>query len=358
MASYIPRGRAWEFLLESSHARDPTWFLESGAAGVVVQISWPERDEALKGCGIPVVGISNWPAGPPWPRVVSDNPAVGRMVADHFLERGFKHFGYMGYPDRWGCALRREAFTARVREAGGDCESFLRPLGGNVYEPAEYKEDFAAWVRRLPKPAAVMGCNDSRGWQVLAACRDLGLQVPREVAVVGVDNDDVVCDLARPRLSSLDLGQERIGYQAAALLEDLMDGRPAPEGPMLVAPKGIVLRESSDTWAVGDPDLAAALAFIREHAGRMLRVEDVIGRVSVSRRSLERRFRELLGRTIAEEIRRAHTDRAKRLLAETDLPLAKVAKAAGFDYPQRLSTVFKQETGVTPRQYRQRFRWR
>jgi LacI family transcriptional regulator len=194
------------------------------------------------------------------------------------------------------------------------------------------------------------------GLQVVEACRLAGLRVPDEVAVVGVDNDDLFCGLARPSLSSIIVPAERIGFEAAAVLERLLAGAKAPRNPRLIPPAGVVTRQSSDVLAGGDPDVTAAVRFIRDHGHRPISVEDVLRAVPVSRRSLERRFRALLGRGLGEEIRRAHLQRAKDLLAATALSVTEVAGQAGFAGVHYLSRVFRQETGLTPTAYRRQVR--
>ena len=184
--------------------------------------------------------------------------------------------------------------------------------------------------------------------------------MPEEVALVGVDNDDLLCELARPALSSVALPAERIGFEAARLLDQLLT-RPRARSvgqPLLLAPLGVVTRRSSDVLAIDDPEVAAAVRFIREHAYEPIQVKDVLGEVPVSRRTLERRVRAALGYGIWEEIRRAHMERGRALLAETEMPMSEVAKHAGFSDARQLSVVFRQETGLTPTDYRRQFRAR
>jgi LacI family transcriptional regulator len=191
-----------------------------------------------------------------------------------------------------------------------------------------------------------MACNDTAGLKLTAACRDLGLQVPRDVAVIGVDDEDVVCELSSS-LSSIPCDCERIGYEAAAALDRLMEGRRVG-GPVFVPPRPPVIRASSDTVACVDPLVA--------QAGRRLGVRDILARVPASRRTLEVRFRRELGTTMHAEIVRARIDRAKRLLGETDMPVKAVAVACGFGAPQRFHPVFRAETGAAPIAWRRRSR--
>jgi LacI family transcriptional regulator len=197
-----------------------------------------------------------------------------------------------------------------------------------------------------------MACNDFRGIQALDACRRAGIAVPEEVAVIGVDNEELVCKLAYPPLSSVDPGARSLGYEAAALLDRLIRGEPRPATPLLIPPVGVVTRLSTDVNAIADPDIAAAMRFIREHACEGIGVDDVLSQVPVSRSVLQRRFRSLLGRSIHAMIAGVRLQRAKQLLVETDLPLSVIAKRAGFSHVEYLCAAFRQATGRPPGTYR------
>ena len=192
--------------------------------------------------------------------------------------------------------------------------------------------------------------------QIAEVCRQVGLRVPEDVALVGVDNDDLLCEIARPTLSSVALPTERIGMEAAALVDRLLAGGCPIDLPLLLPPLHVVVRQSSDILALNDAEVVAAIRFIREHAHAPLSVNEVLKAVAISRRSLERRFRIALDRSIWDEIRRAHMERAKTLLVSSDLAIATVAELAGFSDSRQLSMVFRQETGQTPTAYRRQLR--
>jgi LacI family transcriptional regulator len=208
------------------------------------------------------------------------------------------------------------------------------------------------WIEELPKPVGLMACNDIRAQQVLTTCRTIGVAVPDEVAVLGVDNDDVLCDLSDPPLSSVVPDTRKIGYEAASLLERMMGGEPAPEPLTTIPPLGVVTRRSTDVLAIDDRAISSAVRFIREHACEGITVEDVLEELPYSRSVFERRFTKIFGRTPKAEILRTQLDRVKRLLAETDLPLKQIASKAGFQHPEYMSVAFKERTGQTPGQYR------
>jgi LacI family transcriptional regulator len=217
---------------------------------------------------------------------------------------------------------------------------------------AAEENDLARWLRGLPKPVGIMASYDIRGQQVLAACRGAGLAVPDEVAVIGVDNDALLCELASPPLSSVIPNAHRAGYEAAALLDQQMAGKRVAATAHLIAPLGIAARQSTDVLAVDDREVARAVQFIREHACEGINVADVLRAVPLSRRVLEQRFQNLLGRTPREEILQVRLSRVKQLLGETDLPLYLVAERTGFEHVEYLSVVFKRETGRTPSRWR------
>ena len=208
------------------------------------------------------------------------------------------------------------------------------------------------WLQQLPTPVAVMACNSIRGQEVLSACRRLGRAVPEQVAVMGVDSDEIICELSDPPLSSVVLNAVRTGYEAAAWLDRLMAGEAAPDSPVLIAPTGVAPRRSTDIVAVDDPHVAAALRYIRDHACEDIALQDVLQSVHLSRASLHRHFNAALGRSPKAEILRVRLERAKQLLAETELPLYEIASRTGFRNPEHFSYLFKSKSGQTPGQFR------
>jgi LacI family transcriptional regulator len=214
-------------------------------------------------------------------------------------------------------------------------------------------EQIAKCLRGLPRPVGIFACNDMRGQQVLDACTRLGWSVPEEAAVVGVDDDALLCELSDPPLSSVIPSAERLGYEAAELLDQLMRGEAQPTvADRFLPPVGVSTRQSTDVLAIDDPQTAAAVRFIREQACQGATVADILKAVPQSRTALERKFRKYLGRSPQSEIRNVQIKRAKQLLAETDLKLDRIAELTGFEHPEYLSVVFKRETGQTPGHFR------
>ena len=286
----------------------------------------------------------------------SDNEAVGRLAADHFLERGFRQFAFCGLRRGYhpGIDRRCDCFQRFIEQAGYPCQ-VLEDTPRRRPRSWEQEQDWIAhWIAGLPKPVGIMTANDDRGLQVLDACRRIGAAVPDQVAVLSVDNDEYLCGLSLPSLSSIDLNSEQTGYQAAALLDRMMKGKRPPRHLPEIAPAGVVVRRSTDVLATDDADVIRAVQFIRENACRSIHVPEVVHHVSVSRAALEPRFRHVLGRTMHQEIRRVQIERAKTLLAGTDLPIKQVAQQAGFKTVQYLTRSFRAVTGHPPAAFRRR----
>lgn len=316
--------------------------------------------EALAAVRKPVVNVSGVLPELPFPRVVVDHREVGRLAARHLLERGVRQFGFVGYPSHEFSVERERGFRDVVEQAGHHVGTFHERTH-RVQDPTgiwKWNRPLLEWLAALPKPVGVLTSHDTQGAQVTEYCRQLNLRVPDDVAVVGVDDDDLLCELARPSLSSVALPGERIGYEAARLLDRWLAGTRPGRQAVVLPPPGVVVRQSSDLHAVPDAHVAAAVRFIHEQAHAPLRVADVLRAVPVARRALERRFRKWLQRSLSEEIRRVHVMRSRQLLVGTDLPLAQVARQSGFHDGRQLSVVFRRETGMTPSTFRQRFRLR
>ena len=332
--------------------RRTAWLTRWHGDGVICRVTNVRLARALAGAGVSIVDLNDYVALEV-PRVWSDHVAIGCLAARHLLERGFRHFGFCGYSEAQWAARRRDGFLRTVKEAGytcGVCQSRWSRRRSHPWEQEQKK--LAGWLRSLPKPVGVMACNDLRGQQVLDACRSVGIAVPEEAAVIGVDNDELLCNLCDPPLSSVMPNPERIGYEAASLLDQLMAGQRFQQKEWLIDPLGVATRQSTDVLAIADPDIAAAVKLIRQSACNGLTVQEVLDHVAISRSLLERGFHKYLGRTPQAEIRKVQIRRVTELLAETDLSLARIAQLAGYEHPEYMSVVFKRETGQTPGRFR------
>lgn len=346
------------FQPQGFEALAPAWLKNWKGDGILARIDNRAMAKSVLRAGRPVVDLRFSVPNLRIPGVGIDNQAVVEMALDHLTSLGFKRFGFIGLPRRrisW-MDLRQDHFQRRVQEAGFSCHVFESP-GPRSKETLTWEQDqerIANWLGGLPKPIGVMACNDDRGQQALDACRRAEIQVPDEVAVIGVDNDEILCNLAFPPLSSVRVDTIRVGYEAAALLDRLMAGAPPPEIPLLLGPRGVASRESTDVLATEDRQLAAAVRHVRQRALDDSRVPDLARQVGMTRRDLERKFRKLLGRTPQEEIIRVRVERAKHLLTTTDLSVATVGENSGFRESKYFCHVFRKKVGMPPGAYRKR----
>ncbi|MFP4354091.1 MAG: substrate-binding domain-containing protein [Phycisphaerae bacterium] len=290
------------------------------------------------------------------PRITLDDEAIGRMVAEHFLQRGFRNFGFCGTYGMGFSQMRQKGFAARLAEDDYPCDNY-QPLANAVGDSyfQDEQEHIVEWIRSLPHPAGVMAADDSMSWKISQACRTSQIRMPEQIALVGVNNDDMLCRLASPPTSSVALPLERLGYLAGQMLDTLLQGEQPDPPVQALPPIGVVTRRSSDVVAVEDSDISTAMRYIRDHLDENIQVDDIAAAAAVSRRSLQRKFPQVVGHTLQKEIRQVRISKAKNLLAQTDLPLYQIASACGFRYPEHLSRIFKQVTGATPTDYRRKY---
>jgi len=347
----------WSLWIKSGAQNTPLWLPPAWRGdGIIARIGTHAAARRVRAAGVPVVNISAIELpGVEFPRVATDLPAAGRMAAEHLLDRGFVHFAYYGLAHRPYVDRHYQGFAEAVSAVCDDCPFYGTTVDSGAGARTAWvtrQRGLSRWLKTLAKPVAIVAWTTELGRELIHACRREDLLVPEQVAVLAADNDELLCEACIPSLSGIALTSERIGFEAAKLLDRLMHGERPPKVPHLLEPTGVLARQSTDTLAVDDPDLARAVAFIRSHATDPIQVQDVLREVPVSRRWLERRFQEVLGRGPAGEIRRVRLARAKRLLAETDMPVPEVARLAGFGSREYLAAVFKAELNLSPRQYR------
>lgn len=330
-----------------------------GGTGIIARIPNDRVAEEVISANVPTIALGltdeqMLPSSPlaQFSEISSDAIEVSRVAADHLLARRFSHYAYVGSDDRGWSLRRKVAFQKYMAKHGFDVHVYSQPKlqRDRVWEREQ--EFLARWIGKLPTPIGLYACDDDRGREVLEACSFAGLHVPEDVAVIGVDNDEVFCELAFPPLTSIALNAEAAGYRAAALLDGMMRGRTREPRHIVVESLGVVTRRSTEVVAVEDEDVVAALQFIHREQGRGISVDDVAEHAAMSRRNLETRFRETMGRTILEEMQLVRLERAKRLLVETTFPVSKVAELAGFGSAGYFIQFFQKQLGKTPRKYR------
>ena len=363
VAAYVRERRNWSvFVEEVEHQRIPNLH-EWDGDGLIVNFDNRSVAQAVQGIAKPVVGLGG---GGGWydessgvPYVFTDDEAIGRLAAEHLLQRGLKQFAFCGYPPTrtkvW-VTKRAAGFAGCLAQEGYPCKMFH-----GRYTTAQHWErvqaELVAWLRDLPLPIGLMGCYDYRARHVLEACKTADLKVPDDVAIIGVDNDQV-CELADPPLSSVEQGRFQIGYTAASLLDRLMDRKRPGKLSHVIAPVGVVSRQSTDLIYVADREVAEALRLIREQACRGIQPDAIAALLHMSRSSLDQRFKRSIGRPVDAEIRRVRLARAVELLARSDLPLRNVASEAGYANEQYMSAVIGKAFRRTPLQYREEHRSR
>ena len=356
VARYVREHEPWALYHEPHglEASVPQWLRRWNGDGIIARIQTRRIAQQLAASGIPVVDVLGVVPELAFPLVSVDNIAIARMAAEHLLERGFRQFGFFGIEGENWSEQRYAGFCSAVSSVQSQvpiCRLPRDTKGRRSWERAE--DDIARWIAALPKPAGVLICSDQRGSQFLEACRRAGVSVPNDIAVVSVDNDEPLCEVCLPPLSSVEPGHLNVGYQAAALLDSMLRGGSASRKPLHVQPLETVTRQSSDTLAVADSRVGMALRLIRENAPSGMRIDDIAREVGLSRSVLQRRFRATLHCSLHQEILNVRIRHARELLATTEISLAAVAEQAGFKHQEYLGAVFRARVGKTPAQVRE-----
>ena len=331
--------------------------------GIIARIRSPQMQKQIRSTGLPFVASQLGEASPPkagrrFGEIDTHSSAIAEMGVKHLLERGLRGFAFCGFMNCHWSVVREMAYVRLLREKGFPC--FVRHIHMASWIQQSHWLDtwrheqpgMVSWLRSLPKPAGLMACNDVCGRQVLQACVMAGLRVPDDVAVIGVDNDDLICELSDPPLSSVALDVERAGYESAQLLDGLMSGRIKQGYVVHVEPTHVATRRSSDVIAQGDRLIVSALRFIRDQFAQGITVSDVAEEVGTSRRTLERHFSMATGRSILSEIARCRIERAKELLLETEVSCYRVASGVGFNSLKTFNRTFYRREAITPQGFR------
>lgn len=361
VAKYVRLHGSWSIEFQEGFSADklPEWFSDRKWHGIIGEVKNAAVAKVIRECGAPVVDVNGDLPDLGFPVVRSDDTLIGSMAADHLINCGFRQFAFCGLKGAGWSDLRRLGFERRVLEAGFFFHAFENSYSLPETNAANldghgirFEHSLRNWLGSLPKPVGLMTCNDSLGWLALACCRALNVSVPNEMAVIGVDNDEIFCELSRIPLSSVIINARKIGYEAAALLDRLMDGRHPANPTLLLKPVGVAERRSTEALATNDPQLAKAIQLIREHACDGLDVSALLKEVPMSRRVFERHFTRVLGRTPKAEILRVRLKRVCQLLRESNMKLATIADKAGFQNPEHMCRLFKKKYQVSPGAFR------
>jgi len=355
---YARRQHNWKFHLEWASRASLAHMRQAKPDGILCASNTPEEVAQLRRLPCPVVlTVGDTPGG--LPSVGVDDPAAGRAAAAYFRQRGYRNIAFCGTGIHAFSEDRLAGLLADLREHGlGDD---LRFRYHDIFSPspgrqiAQTFQRARRWIDSLPKPVGIFACIDILGNWLTGACEELGVRVPEDVAILGMNNFGPLCESATPPLSSIPLPSRRVGHAAAELLDELMSGKAPPREPIVLPPDPVVTRQSTDTFAVADDEVRSAVAFIRDHAFEAIGAAEVVAKAMICRRDLERRFRRTLGRTIGDEIRRIRLDHACELLRETDMPISEVATACGYANAARFCHTFRKDRSQTAGVYRAQF---
>ena len=358
IARYARLHGPWSFFIEPGGQDEmPPPVRDWGVDGVITLFRTRRQARRILATRLPVVDLDfTLPDLVPW-GVCNDEAGVARAAAEHLLSRGLRHFAFVGWDavddgiSVWE-TQRRDVFADVVKRAGFEAVVYAWPRRRADRARGREQKALARWLKSLPRPVGIMASNDQRARHVLEAARLAGLRVPDDLAVIGVDDDETLCELSTPSISSVALNTDQIGFRGAEVLDQLMQGKKVARSPVFVPPLGVIARKSTDLLAMADPIVVAAVRFMEANLSAPIRVTDVLRAVQVSRKTLEVRFAKSLGRTPHEELQRRRLEKVKLLLQQTSWPLKQIARAAGFTYVEHLHLMFRRAVGTTPAKFR------
>ncbi|MFA5292130.1 MAG: substrate-binding domain-containing protein [Phycisphaerae bacterium] len=356
IAQYSNSNGPWVFYREpGKHEGTLPQLNPEEADGVIAKIANTAGARKKLPRTVPVILIGYREIIPEMPQIFGDTEAIGKVAAEYFLNKGFRNFAFCGFDEFHWSRERGKSFKLFLENKGYKVHLYRNLKGAMRKSWQLEQQDLAKWLRTLPKPVAILACNDDRGQHLISACKLGKMRIPDEISVLGVDNDKFVCSLTYPPLSSIALGTERAGYEAAQLLAKMMQMKKFINSSIMVRPTHVITRQSTDIIAAEDTLLSEAINYIQKHSNMDISVDDVAGEVMVSRRSLERKFRRQLNKSIYDEIRRIRVNRIISMLLETDLTIAQIGLAMGFKDITHTGRYFKEETGLSPLAYRRKF---
>ncbi|AQQ08544.1 Xylose operon regulatory protein [Sedimentisphaera cyanobacteriorum] len=341
----------WVFYNEPSGFADSLPELSAKSFDGIIMRDTSENMKLLK-LGVPaIVSIRYQDKIAGVPNIVSNSSQIGAMAASYFRNKGFENFAYCGFENMPWSHERKKAFAASL-PSGCRFESFSQQSSGSYEKQIQSLSD---WLASLEKPSALMACNDVRGATIIEACKLAGLKIPQEISILGVNNDDMICEMVSPQLSSISLNIVKAGSKAAQCLDNLIKGKTGSEQRINVEADGIVSRASTDLLAINDPAIAQALHFITQNRRQHLQVSEVAEYVGVNRRSLERRFKAVLNTSVYEQIKSVRINTICKMLTQTSIPISEISYSMGFNDANHIARYFKQKTGITPLQYRKQY---
>lgn len=331
-------------------------FKNSGFDGVIASIPNKEKANKLYFGDVPAViahetdekKLHNIPS------IVCDNTEIGRLAANFFHERGFRNMAFFGFREFNWSVERQTKFIDANKQLNLETDIFLLPKKA-FKQKSENEARVISWLKNLKTPAAILCANDDLGLYLIKRCKEVEIKVPNQIAILGIDNNEIDCNLTSPSLSSISYNSQKAGFQAAEILDQMMDGKAPQNYKILISPLNIINRMSTDFFAVPDTDILNAINFIKSNSRNLISVDDVARAVNISRRNLSRKFRDTLGRSISNEIKRAKTELICHMLTETDISVSTIAYKMGFNDATHISRFFKSQIKVSPIEYRNNY---
>ena len=342
----------WSFYKEATDLKSSVPRLTDWQPDGIIMRDSLISNELLK-LNIPtILAIHNSQYRTDLPIIKTDSESIAKMASDHFVEKGIKNFAFCGFDSYTWSIERGKYFSAMNSECGYNTHIYPSPSKLKKNDWEKEQRHVSEWIKSLPKPIGIFACNDDRGQHILEVCKTNDIKVPEEVAVIGVDNDPIICEIGDPPLTSIALNVEAAGFEAAGLIDQMIRNKKLTGKQIQVTPSHIVQRQSSDVLAVNDKEVAKAINYIRMNAKNKILVQDVVRRTCLSRRTLEKRFKESIRRTIYGEIRRVRIDLISKMLMETDLPISEITSHFDFTDIEHIARYFKIEKGVGLREFR------
>jgi LacI family transcriptional regulator len=335
---------------------DAKWVRTGNWKGVISRHTTPLLVKTCKELNLPLVDLNDVPVFEGVPKIRPDNAKIGMLGAEHFLQRGYSSFAFAGFTSQGWSAERRDGFVETLKRAGHACNVFdvHCPESSTPFWNSKQLGKLSEWLGSLPKFTAVMACNDMRAQQLINAAGMSDISVPEDLAILGANNETFRCEMTIPALSSVAPNAFQSGFRAASLLGEMLAGRKPELLDQRVDPLGVVTRLSTDSLAIEDEKIAAAVNYIRKNACSGLTPDQVADNSHISRSLLEKKFRKYIGRSPQAEIRRVQVNKISELLVDTDYPLKRVAELTGFEYTEYMSVLFKRVTGSPPGEYREK----
>ena len=352
IARYAKLKNSWSFYLEPRGLKsDVPKLAKWKAHGIIMRNSIISKE--LVNMKLPTIIVLHDPnryRG--LPAVITENRSIAKLAAEHLLNRGLKNYAFCGLDEFIWSNERKQEFVDILKEAGFKTYIYDKPATKEFGTWEKEQMFMKSWLKKLPKPIGIFACNDDRGQHVLEACKAANLKVPDDVAVIGVDNDEIICSFCDPPLTSVALNLEYAGFASAELLDMLMNGEKMNSQEIRVSATHVVRRQSTDCLFVEDSNVANAIHFIRQNSKIKICVSDVVKQTSLSRRALESRFQKKLHRSILQEIRRARIEQMSQLLIETDLSISEIISLFNFTDVEHVSRYFRKEKGMGLREFR------